>query len=53
MDDHRLLFIPTYSPDLNPIEKKWVQAKFLCRGWIENNLKKLFHDIRCTSLILD
>ena len=24
---HRLLFLPPYSPDLNPIEKKWAQAK--------------------------
>ena len=23
----RLLFLPPYSPDLNPIEKKWAQAK--------------------------
>ncbi|AVK72394.1 hypothetical protein CEP87_13065 [Psychrobacter cryohalolentis] len=25
----RLLFLPPYSPDLNPIQKKWAQAKFL------------------------
>ena len=24
---HRLLFLPPYSPDLNPIERKWAQAK--------------------------
>jgi transposase len=24
---HILLFQPPYSPDLNPIEKKWAQAK--------------------------
>ena len=24
---HRLLYMPPYSPDLNPIEKKWAQAK--------------------------
>ena len=24
---HRLLYLPPYSPDLNPIEKKWAQAK--------------------------
>jgi transposase len=24
---HALLYLPSYSPDLNPIEKKWAQAK--------------------------
>ena len=24
---HTVLFLPPYSPDLNPIEKKWAQAK--------------------------
>jgi transposase len=24
---HSLLYLPPYSPDLNPIEKKWAQAK--------------------------
>ena len=42
---HRLLFLPPYSPDLNPIEKKWAQAKFLRQGWMENDLSKLFYDI--------
>ncbi len=42
---HRLLFLPPYSPDLNPIEKKWAQVKFLRQGWMENNLSKLFYDI--------
>lgn len=26
---HILLYLPPYSPDLNPIEKKWAQAKKL------------------------
>ncbi len=42
---HRLLFLPPYSPDLNPIEKKWAQVKFLRQGWMENDLSKLFYDI--------
>lgn len=24
---HTLMYLPPYSPDLNPIEKKWAQAK--------------------------
>ena len=50
---HRLLFLPPYSPDLNPIEKKWAQAKFLRQGWMENNLPKLFYDMGCSSFIVD
>jgi transposase len=26
---HSLLYLPPYSPDLNPIEKKWAQAKHI------------------------
>ena len=50
---HRPLFLPPYSPGLNPIEKKWVQVKFLRQGWMENNLPKLFHDIGCIDFILN
>ena len=28
---HILLYLPTYSPDFNPIEKKWAQAKAIRR----------------------
>ena len=28
---HTLLYLPPYSPDLNPIESKWAQAKALRR----------------------
>ena len=42
---HRILWLPPYSPDLNPIEKKWAQAKLLRQGWMENDLFKLFYDI--------
>jgi transposase len=28
---HSLLYLPPYSPDLNPIEHKWAQAKALRR----------------------
>jgi transposase len=26
---HQLLYLPPYSPDLNPIERKWAQVKAL------------------------
>ncbi len=42
---HRILWLPPYSPDLNPIEKKWAQVKFLRQGWMQNDLSKLFYDI--------
>ena len=42
---HRILWLPPYSPDLNPIEKKWAQVKFLRQGWLENDLSKLFYDV--------
>ena len=28
---HQVLFLPPYSPDLNPIERKWAQLKKLRR----------------------
>ena len=42
---HRVLFLPPYSPDLNPIEKKWGNVKSLRQGWLQNDLSKLFYDI--------
>jgi transposase len=36
---HTLFYLPTYSPDLNPIEHKWAQAKSIRRkvgGTIEH-----------------
>jgi transposase len=40
---HTLLYLPPYSPDLNPIEKKWSQAKAIRRrvgGSIEGLFKE-------------
>ncbi|MFZ3142994.1 transposase [Psychrobacter glacincola] len=48
---HRLLFLPPYNPDINPIEKKWAQANFLRQRGMENHLKKLFHDMGCISFV--
>lgn len=38
---HTLLYLPPYSPDLNPIEKKWAQAKALRRK-LKCDLNTLF-----------
>lgn len=38
---HFLEYLPPYSPDLNPIEKKWAQAKKLRRK-IQCSLDELF-----------
>ena len=38
---HTLLYLPPYSPDLNPIEKKWAQAKTLRRK-TGNSIENLF-----------
>jgi transposase len=38
---HTVEFLPPYSPDLNPIEKKWAQAKSIRRKF-EYNPDELF-----------
>lgn len=38
---HDPLYLPAYSPDLNPIEKKWAQAKAMRKQTVQN-LSKLF-----------
>jgi len=38
---HVLLYLPPYSPDLNPIENKWAQAKSIRRKY-KCTLKDLF-----------
>ena len=38
---HDLLYLPPYSPDLNPIEKKWAQAKAKRRK-LRCNINELF-----------
>ena len=43
--DHRILQLPPYSLDLNTIEKKWAEAKFLCQGWVKDDKPKLFGNI--------
>lgn len=47
-----LLFLPTYSPDLNPIEHWWHKIKSLLRPLIQNATDNL-HEIlsKCLSII--
>lgn len=40
---HTLLYLPTYSPDLNPIEKKWAHAKSIRRK-LQCSIEDLFLD---------
>ena len=38
---HTLLYLPPYSPDFNPIEKKWAQAKTIRRR-VGGSIEELF-----------
>ncbi len=40
---HTLLYLPTYSPDFNPIEKKWAQSKSIRRKF-GCSIERLFRD---------
>ena len=40
---HTLFYLPPYSPDLNPIEKKWAQAKAIRRR-VGGSIETLFND---------
>lgn len=39
---HTLLYLPPYSPDLNPIEHKWAQAKSIRRKHFNIEIQELF-----------
>lgn len=40
---HTLLYLPPYSPDLNPIEHKWAQAKAHRRKY-QSSIEDIFND---------
>ena len=46
---HRILWLPPYSLDLNPIEHKWAEVKKLRQGWLEHDLQRLFNNLCCYS----
>jgi transposase len=41
---HTLLYLPPYSPDLNPIEGKWAQCKAKRRK-MRCSIEELFQDL--------
>jgi len=43
---HILLYLPPYSPDLNPIEHKWAEKKAERRK-TQMDLEKLFREQDC------
>lgn len=42
-EGHTLLYLPPYSPDLNPIEKKWAKAKAMRRR-VGGSIEELFQN---------
>ena len=47
----RLMFLPTYSPDLNPIEHIWATLKSLLQGGLQDAKDKTLHiEKACLSL---
>ncbi len=42
----KVMYFPTYSFDLNPVEKMWFKIKALLRGWKVRNLDLLPNEVR-------
>ncbi len=40
---HAILWLPSYSPDLNPIEKMWAWIKKKRQDWRLDDIDKLFY----------
>ncbi len=39
---HKILWLPPYSPDLNPIEKVWAWIKSIRKHWEMDDIDRLF-----------
>lgn len=46
---HHIIWLPKYSPDLNPIEKMWAQVKGIRKKFRIKDIHKLFED-HCNGL---
>ncbi len=45
----RIIFLPPYSPDLNPIEKRWAKLKSAIRRNVRFS-KKSFYDVAVNTI---
>ena len=41
-----VIFLPPYSPDLNPIEKMWSKIKQILRGFKARNIEALSEGVK-------
>jgi transposase len=48
---HTMLFLPPYSPDLNPIEHKWFELKENLKGFWDDNLDFMGNLIKQVNLM--
>lgn len=39
---HKIVWLPAYSPDLNPIEKMWAWVKRKRKEWLVDSIDQLF-----------
>ncbi|TCB60384.1 transposase, partial [Acinetobacter terrestris] len=39
---HKILWLPAYSPDLNPIEQMWAWVKRKRKEWLIDSVDELF-----------
>ena len=49
---HQILWLPPYSPDLNPIKKMWAWVKKKRKEWLVDSIDDLFKlfFIKCMSI---
>ena len=46
----KVVYLPPYSPDLNPIENIFSKIKQLIRGWRPKNWREIIHSVRQSLL---